>query len=63
VDLLPAAITSVGGNADGLFVELGNGMRLRRGAVLPNGFMVVALSRSFMGLRRADRLIAVPLGL
>ncbi len=62
-DLLPAAIESVGGNADGLFVGLENGMRLTRGAVLPNGFTVFSVSRSFMELRRAERLVAVPLGL
>jgi type III secretion protein D len=62
-DLLPSPIASVGGNADGLFVELQNGMRLQRGAVLPNGFVVYALSRSFIELQKAEQLSAVPVGL
>ncbi len=62
-DLLPSPIASVGGNADGLFVELENGMRLRPGAVLPSGCVVYTLSRSFIGLRKAEQLSAVPLGL
>lgn len=62
-DFLPSPIASVGGNADGLFVELQNGMRLQRGAVLPNGFVVYALSRSFIELQKAEQLSAVPVGL
>jgi type III secretion protein D len=62
-NLLPAPIVSVGGNANALFVQLGNGMRLQRGAVLPNGIVVYALSRSFIALRKGERLIALPLGL
>jgi type III secretion protein D len=61
--LLPAGIASVGGNADSLFVQLENGMRLQRGAVLQNGFAVYALSRSFIALRKGNRLISMPLGL
>ncbi|HWX13249.1 MAG TPA: type III secretion system inner membrane ring subunit SctD [Trinickia sp.] len=61
--LLPAGIASVGGNADSLFVQLENGMRLQRGAVLQNGFVVYALSRSFIALRKGERLISLPLGL
>jgi type III secretion protein D len=62
-DLLPAPIASIGGKADGFFVELENGMRLQRGAVLPNGFVVYALSQSFMALRKGETLTAVPLNL
>jgi type III secretion protein D len=62
-DLLPAGIASVGGNSDSLFVQLENGMRLQRGAVLPNGFVVYALSRSFIALRKGALLISLPLGL
>ncbi|MEX3956743.1 type III secretion system inner membrane ring subunit SctD [Trinickia sp. EG282A] len=63
IGLLPARIASVGGNANALFIELENGMRLQRGAVLPNGFSVYALSTSFLELRRGPLLIAVPLNL
>ncbi|MEA3121613.1 MAG: type secretion protein [Paraburkholderia sp.] len=62
-DFLPAGIASVGGNSNSLFVQLENGMRLQRGAVLPNGFVVYALSRSFIALRKGARLISLPLGL
>jgi type III secretion protein D len=62
-ELLPAGIASVGGNAISLFVQLENGMRLQRGAVLQNGFVVYALSRSFIALRKGERLISLPLGL
>ncbi|GLU33128.1 type III secretion system inner membrane ring subunit SctD [Trinickia caryophylli] len=61
--LLPAAIVSLGGNVDSPFVELANGMRLQRGAVLPSGFVVYALDDAYLALRKGQQLIAVPLGL
>lgn len=61
--LLPAAIVSLGGNVDSPFVELANGMRLQRGAVLPSGFVVYALDDAYLTLRKGQQLIAVPLGL
>ena len=58
---LPAAIVGVGGNAGSIYIELANGMRVQKGAVLPSGYVVDALSRSWIVLRRAQRLISLRL--
>jgi type III secretion protein D len=60
-DSLPAPIVGVGGNAGSIYVELANGMRLQKGAVLPSGYTVYALTRSWITLRRAQRLISLRL--
>ncbi|MGE8356413.1 MAG: type III secretion system inner membrane ring subunit SctD, partial [Microvirgula sp.] len=61
--MLPAAIVSLGGKADALYVELENGLRLRQGAVLPSGYTVHALTPSAMTLLKDQRLMSLPLGL
>ena len=58
---LPAPIVGVGGNAGSIYVELANGMRVQKGAVLPSGYTVYALNRSWITLRKAQRLISLRL--
>jgi type III secretion protein D len=59
---LPAPVVSVGGgNANSTYVTLANGMRLQPGCVLPNGFVVVKLTRRSMSLRKEQRVVSIPL--
>jgi type III secretion protein D len=60
-ELLPAAVVSVAGNADSIYVDLANGMRLQRGSTLPGGYRIHAVNRSSISLLRGQRLISLPL--
>lgn len=60
-EALPAPIVGVGGNTGSIYVELANGMRVQKGAVLPSGYTVYALNRSWVTLRKAQRLISLRL--
>lgn len=62
-ELLPAAIVSVGGNANAVYLELANGMRLQQGGTLPNGYQIFALSHAVLTLIKDQRLISIPLHL
>lgn len=61
--LLPAAIVSVGGQADSIYVELANGMRLQSGSVLPSGFQIRMISHTSMVLVKDVQLVSLPLNL
>jgi len=60
-NLLPAAVISVGGNKDSIYLQLANNMRLQQGAILPNGYKIYALSRSSISLMQGERLVSLPL--
>ena len=60
-NLLPAAVISVGGNRDSVYLQLANNMRLQQGAILPNGYKIYALSRSSISLMQGERLVSLPL--
>ncbi|BBE08772.1 Probable type-III secretion protein [Mycoavidus cysteinexigens] len=61
--LLPAAIVGVGGQADSIYVELANGMRLQSGSVLPSGFQIRMISHTSMALIKGVQLVSLPLNL
>jgi type III secretion protein D len=58
---LPAPIVSVGGCASASYVTLANGMRLQPGCVLPNGFVIVSITRHSISLRKEQRLVSLQL--
>lgn len=60
---LPAAIVSVGGQADSIYIELANGMRLQPGSVLPSGFQIRMISHTSMALVKGVQLVSLPLNL
>lgn len=60
-NILPAAIVSIGGNEDSVYIQLANNMRLQQGAILPNGYKIYSLSHRFMTLIRGEHLISLPL--
>ncbi|KOC87787.1 type III secretion system inner membrane ring subunit SctD [Winslowiella iniecta] len=60
-NLLPAAVISVGGNIDSVYLQLANNMRVQQGAILPNGYKIYALSRSSISLMQGERLVSLPL--
>ncbi|AAQ60266.1 type III secretion system inner membrane ring subunit SctD [Chromobacterium violaceum] len=62
-NILPAAIVSVGGNANSIYVELANGMRLQQGGTLPSGYRIYALSHTALTLIQEQRLVSIPLHL
>ena len=59
--LLPAPVVTVGGQANSIYVVLANGMRLQVGGVLPNGYVIVHLSRRAISLRSGEHLVSIPL--
>jgi type III secretion protein D len=61
--VLPSAIVSVGGNADSVYLQLANNMRIRQGAMLPSGYKVYALTPHHLMLIRQQQLISIPLNL
>jgi type III secretion protein D len=61
--MLASPIVSVGGNADAVYLQLANNMRLRQGATLPSGYKVYALTRHNLMLIRQQQLISIPLNL
>ncbi|AUH50650.1 EscD/YscD/HrpQ family type III secretion system inner membrane ring protein [Chromobacterium sp. ATCC 53434] len=62
-NILPAAIVSVGGNANSIYLELANGMRLQQGGTLPSGYRIYALSHTALTLMQEQRLVSIPLHL
>ncbi|MDM5065587.1 type III secretion system inner membrane ring subunit SctD [Aeromonas salmonicida] len=61
--MLPAAIVSVGGNADSVYLQLVNNMRIRQGTTLPNGYKVYSLTPRHVMLLCQQQLISIPLNL
>lgn len=61
VNILPAAIVSIGGNGNSVYLQLANNMRLQQGAILPNGYKIYSLSQRFLTLIRGEHLISLPL--
>ncbi|OHX19170.1 type III secretion system inner membrane ring subunit SctD [Chromobacterium sphagni] len=62
-NILPAAIVSVGGNANSIYLELANGMRLQQGGTLPSGYRIYALNHTALTLIQEQRLVSIPLHL
>lgn len=60
-NILPAAIVSIGGNGNSVYLQLANNMRLQQGAILPNGYKIYSLSQHFLTLIRGEHLISLPL--
>ncbi len=60
-DYLPAAIASVGGNAQASFLELTNGMRLQLGSPVLQGMRVLAINAEGVSLASDQKLAFLPL--